>query len=70
MSQMQAEQPATTYADFKREILNEVAPLEYAGQHRGREFVGIQLCPRPPGSPDLLQVDPRRTIATRVDGLS
>jgi len=25
MSQMQAEQPATTYAEFKHEILNEIA---------------------------------------------
>ena len=61
LGQIQAEQPSTTYGEFKKEILNEIArclnmPFNVACGNQ----LGLQLRLRPAGSPDLLQVDPRR----------
>ena len=69
LGQIQAQQPATTYAEFKKEILNEIARcLNMPLQRRGRQFVWLQLRLRPARSPDLLQIDPRRSGPTRPDG--
>lgn len=61
LGQIQAEQPSTSYGEFKKEILNEIArclSIPY------NEFVRIQLRLRPTGSPDVLQVDSRRSGST------
>ncbi len=44
MWQLQAEQPATTYAEFKKEILNEIARcLNMPFNVASGQFVGVQL---------------------------
>ncbi|MFZ9490781.1 MAG: hypothetical protein ACO264_01775, partial [Burkholderiaceae bacterium] len=42
------------------------ALLEHAVQRRKRQFVGLQLRLRSPRSSDLLQGDPRRSVASRT----
>ena len=61
LGQVQAEQPATTYGEFKREILNEIARcLNMPFNVAAGNSLGLQLRLRPARPPDLLQVHPRR----------
>jgi hypothetical protein len=69
MSQVRPEQPATTYGEFKREILNEIArclnmPFNVAAGNSSE----LQLRQRPPRPPDVLQVHPHRPGAHGPDG--
>ena len=66
MAQMKSEQPSTTYAEFKKEILNEIArclnmPFNVAAGNSS----GYNYASRAARPPNLLQVDPRRAITTR-----
>ena len=65
MSQLEAQQPSTGYAEFKHEILNEIARcLNMPYNVAAANSVGLQLRLRAAGSPDLLQGDSRRTGAS------
>ena len=56
LGQIQAEQPATTYGEFKQEILNEIARcLNMPFNVAAGNSLGLQLRLRPAGSSDLLQ---------------
>ncbi len=62
MAQMHAEQPATTYAEFKREILNEIARCLNMPFNVALAIRRVTTRVRATRSPNLLQVDPCRAI--------